>query len=85
MGEFHGADGFVPGFGVWRAVDSNVGFNFLIEAFCCSITLWSVSCHKIQFDSQEFKEFLEWFGSKSWVSVRDDTVGESKLFVDIVE
>ena len=24
MGEFHGADGFVPGFRIWGAVDSNV-------------------------------------------------------------
>ena len=40
---------------------------------------------QFRFDSKEFKEFLERFGGKSGISVRDNGVGESKAFVDVIE
>ena len=51
VGEFHSTDGFVPGFRVQGTINSNIGFDFLIEVLHHSIALWSVSCHKFQFNS----------------------------------
>jgi len=85
VSEFHGSDGFVPDLGVQRAINSDVSFDFLIEAFCGSITLRMIGCGQFRFDSKEFEEFLEGFGGELGISVRDNGVGESKVFVDVIE
>ena len=85
MGGFHGSDGFVPDFGVRRAVNSDVSFDFLIEAFCGSVTLRMIGCGQFRFNPKKFEEFLEGFSGESGISIRDNGVGKSKAFVNMIE
>jgi hypothetical protein len=44
MDEFSDWEVFNPIFGVWPAIDAEIGFQFLVQSFCLPICLWVIGC-----------------------------------------
>jgi hypothetical protein len=85
VSEFDEGERVGPGFGVDRAKDREVRFDFLIDPFGCSIRLRVESGRGGAFDSHQVEAGLEAFGHELGVSVRDDLVQVTEPSKELLE
>ena len=65
------------------AIDGKVGFDFLIETFCCSIRLVMEGSGHCGLDSKGFYELLKNLQGETRIMIGDQFVRESKMFEQI--
>ena len=64
-------------------IDGKIGFDFLIEMFCCFIGLGVEGGGHRRLDSKGFYEFLNDLRGKARVAIRNQLVRKSKTFEQI--
>ena len=74
MGKFDDGNGFGPGLGVCRAIDGEVGFDFLVDSFGGSIGLWAKRRGKIRGYSKDSPHVFEHVCGELGSSVRNHLV-----------
>jgi hypothetical protein len=85
MDEFGERKMFDPCFRVGSAIDSQVHFQFLVEAFSLSIGLRMISGRGCNGVIKEFSKSFREFGDELRALVRDNLVVESKSAVNMLE
>ena len=85
VAELHEGVQLMPRFGVVRAEDPEVNFEFLIYSFSFSVGLGMVSGTSECFYSKKSHDFAEYLGGELWASVGEEGVGEAKAFEHVFD
>jgi len=76
---------FDPCFGVGLAIDSQIRFQFLIETFGLSISLWMVGSRGCDGVIKELSKSLREFRDELRTSIGDDLVVKTKSSINVLE
>ena len=85
VGEFYEGNVLCPGSSIGTTEDPEIGFYFLVNLFCFSISLRVIGSGKGKFIAKKFSQFFGKGGSELWSVIRDDLVIKAEPFEDFGE